>query len=373
MVRQLAATARFIRAFARPTPDPLREREVLLPGGRQATVYLPRSPGPAPGWILLHGVTVRGRHHDAARRLARSLAAAGCVALVPEVPAWTELRVDVRETDAVIRDSLAWMEAERRVDARRAGLMGFSVAATWGLEAAAGPYRGRFRSVVAVGGYASWRAVLRAMIAGERETPSGIEAFGPDPYGRWIMGANLLPLLEGDRWGPAAARAQAAGALRRLAWTAGRNGAIADSPIYDRLNAELRSQLPPAALRCWDTIAPFSSQPTGPLEAARSLADDLATAALNAEPALDPAGQLDDLCGNVVLLHGRADRLIPSHETVCLAALLPARVRAHVTISALMGHTRTREAKPPRDPRQVAKEVASIVRCFETIVGSLND
>lgn len=370
MSRKITATAKFVRKFLRPTQDAHCEREVMFPGGRQATVYLPQGGRAAPCWLLLHGVTVPGRHHSAARRMARALAAAGQAAVIPDVPAWSSLNVDVQETLTVIRESLTWIEGERPFDAGRVGLMGFSVAATWALAAAAGPYHGRFRSVVAVGGYASWRSVLLAMVAGEREPSPGGAGYAPDPYGRWIMGANLLPLLEGDQWGPPVARREAAAALRQLALTAGRNGALADSPIYNPLNAGLRARLPATVHHTWDTIAPLSNTRVAPR--ARELARALADAALGAEPALDPAGRLDSLSGHVILLHGRQDRLIPCEETVRLAALLPRAAQPHVTITRLMGHTKPREARWPRDPRALTQELAAIAGCFENILASID-
>jgi dienelactone hydrolase len=369
------ATARFVWAFRNPRQDPRRERELLLGSGgrgRSATAYLPARRGRVPAWILLHGITVPGRHHESLRRMARSLAAAGHFVLVPAVAAWTELRVDAAETAAAIEECLSWLETREGVDASRAGLMAFSVAATWGLVAAAGPYRGRFRSVVAVGGYASWRSLLRGMIAGEREGPAGTARYAPDPYGRWIMGANLLPSLTGDAWGDLAARREAAEALRHLAYTAGRNGALARQPIYDTLNLQLRARLSGPVLAAWDTLAPLSATPVAPTEQARRLADDLADAALAAQPWLDPAGQLEGLRTPVVFLHGQADALIPFEETLRLAGMLPAAVERHVTITRMMGHTKAKEARRPRAPAALARESAALVRCFDRIVSSLD-
>ena len=51
------------------------------------------------------------------------------------------------------------------------------------------------------------------MVGGEHEWAGRRYRYDPDPYGRWIMGANLLPMLEGAEFGSLADRSQAAEAL----------------------------------------------------------------------------------------------------------------------------------------------------------------
>jgi hypothetical protein len=123
-------TLRFLWQFVRPAAEPAAERELLLDiddEPRGATLYLPyppraagrglgdrahpidpteSSPGGrrAPAWVLLQGITVLGRHHEGLRRMARSLSHAGHVVLAPEVPAWTDLRVDPRQGEPVLAD-----------------------------------------------------------------------------------------------------------------------------------------------------------------------------------------------------------------------------------------------------------------------------
>jgi dienelactone hydrolase len=136
-------TLRFLLCFARSAADPAREREVVFEvegehEPRPATLYLPNEENRnRPAWILLPGVTVPGRHHAGVRRMARALAAAGHLALVPEVPSWTALRVDPRRAGPTVRSALRFLVDCRRADRGRVGLMGFSVAATWALEVAA--------------------------------------------------------------------------------------------------------------------------------------------------------------------------------------------------------------------------------------------
>jgi len=175
-----ARTLRFLHHFARSRP--VDEREILVGGSsraRPAPVYVPARPERAPAWVLLHGVTVPGRHHAALRRMARALAAAGQLVVVPEVESWTALRVEPQEADPAIRDGIEVITRWPGRATGRVGLMGFSVAATWALEVAAAPDP-RVAGVVAVGGYGSFARMLRGMVAGEHEWEGAWERYRPD-------------------------------------------------------------------------------------------------------------------------------------------------------------------------------------------------
>jgi hypothetical protein len=158
------------------------------------------------------------------------------------------------------------------------------------------------------------------MLVGEHEWAGRLERYTPDPYGRWILGANLLPLLEDSAYGSAQEREIAARALHRLAHTAGRNGALARTPVYDDLVAALRQTMPLGALGGWDLLAPSSRNLVPSLPAGRALASALAEAGLRRYPAFEPIDRMRNLRLPVVLLHGRMDTLVPFTETLRLAA-----------------------------------------------------
>lgn len=367
-------TARFLWRFNHDHQDPTHEREILLTGGESpvgATLYAPSSwPRRRPAWILLHGITVPGRHHDALRKMARSLAASGHYAIAPEVPAWRALRVDPTVTGPTVRTAREALEATGFVDMERVGLLGFSVAARWALTLAS-ESPGEFAAVAGMGGYWDIHRTLRAMVVGEHDWEGRAYRYRPDPYGRWIMGANLLPLINGGEFGGAGERTQAAASLRFLAETAGRNGAMAREPVYDTLNVSLRSELAQGARQAWDLLAPPSSRATGDREEARTLADQLASAAVERFPMLARTTGLDALRVPVVLLHGRSDRLIPFTETLRLAANLPPVALRRATITRLFGHTRSREARPPRNPVNRGRETAEFVGTISDLLASL--
>jgi dienelactone hydrolase len=316
----------------------------------------------------LHGITVPGRHHVALRRMGRALAAAGHVAVIPEVARWRDLEVTSREVSPAVGCAYRALQGWPQVDPDRIGLMGFSVAATWAVEHAAAEGDGRFAAVVGMGGYGDLERMLRAMVVGEYEWEGVASRYTPDPYGRWIMGGTLLPVLDGDTYGDHEARVAAGKALRSLAVTAGRHGAYAGEPVYDAAIADLRARLPVAVHPAWDLLAPPSARLVPDVQAGRMLADAMAAAALRGEPELDPRGRLDGLRTPAALLHGEADRLIPYSETLRLAQAVPREQMRSVTVTKLLGHTKRAEAASIGNPRTLVREARSFTGFIRTIL-----
>jgi pimeloyl-ACP methyl ester carboxylesterase len=256
--------------------------------------------------------------------------------------------------------------------------MGFSVAGTWALEAAAGETGAALRAAVSLGGYGDYRRMLTAMVTGEHEWHGRTYHYTPDPYGRWIVAADLLPRVDSNAYGTQEEREVAGRALHRLARTAGRNGALAGTPTYDRLIEDLRRTLPAAVKPAWEVLAPPSKQLVPDPGAGRALADALATAGLDAHPELDPTGRLDGLAAQrtrVILLHGRQDTLIPFTETLRLASLLPHGAPRTVALTRLIGHAKAAEGLVRPNPAALVTLVYEVYRFAVTmrrIIGSLD-
>lgn len=331
-------TGRFLRAYLADGAGPFRQEEITVPiagEAREATLYLPTRRGPAPGWVVLHGLTVPGRHHKAMTRFVRSLAATGAAVLVPDVPAWRELRLDVDAARTTLADASHWLAARPEVQPGGVGTIGFSFGATQALMAAADPSVQRdVKAVVGFGGYCDLQRMLRCLFTGEHEWKGQRYQLDPDPYGRWIIVGNYLTLIEGYEGMGAVAR----GALE-LAVEAGHVGAYAWEPVYDATKARIRAGLSAAERQIWDVIAPPSGSPPSDLALAASIGEAFSAAALEKDPGLDPRGRLGDVRGRVVLSHGRADRLIPFTETLRLQTLLPPVARPSVTITGLFAHS----------------------------------
>src|SRR5687768_10834207 len=123
---------RFVHRFLRPSKDGVVESETLIPSGDSLRPALTFEPASAergrPGWVLLHGMTVPGRHHAGVFRFGRALAAAGAVVVCPEIPAWTQLEVDPAPVHPTLLAATDWLIARPDVDSGRLATLAFSIA-----------------------------------------------------------------------------------------------------------------------------------------------------------------------------------------------------------------------------------------------------
>jgi hypothetical protein len=332
-----ARTARFLRAWVTGARG-VREVEttVRVAGEeREATLYLPPGGGrPAPGWVVLHGLTVPGRRHLQMMRFVRSLAASGAVVLVPDVPPWRELRLDVEAARATVEAGVLALDGRPEVQPGGVGAIGFSFGATQVVMASADEaMRGHLKAIVGFGGYCDLGRMLRCLFTGEHEWQGREYTLDPDPYGRWIVVGNYLTLLDGYE-----GMGRVADAAMALAIECGRRGEWAWGPHYDAMKDELSADFTPEERRVWATIAPKTDEPVD-IPGARELAARFTEAALEKDPGLDPRPHLPHLHARIVLSHGRQDRLIPFTETLRLVSMLPPSVEASATITGLFAHS----------------------------------
>ncbi len=367
----MPSTARFLRQFLLPRPGAILEEETTYRRGDEmlpATLYRPRRRGrggrPLPGWMTLHGLTYHGRAHPSLRRFARSLAASGAVVLVPDLPEWRALHVAPRRTVDTIRAAVLELDGRGLTEPGRIGVMGFSFGATQALIAATEPVlRDRIAGVAAWGGYADIRRVARFMFLGEHELDGTRHHVEPDPYGRWILAGNYLPLLPEHRDDVALPAA-----LLALAREAGRLGIMAWDPQLDQRKAAARAGLTPEARELFDLLAVPAGATLSPDQRTRvaTLVDRLADAALAAEPILDPGPWLSSVPVPVFLAHGRDDRLIPWTEMVRLRRALPPDRLTGGGITSLFSHSFGQRHAPSL---RTAVEAVRFVRLLNGLVG----
>ncbi|MDB4948441.1 MAG: hypothetical protein JWM27_1090 [Gemmatimonadetes bacterium] len=331
-------TARFLRSYLRPSEVRWREEEVEIPVGgqpRHATLYRPKSNRPAPGWVVLHGLTVPGRHHVGMVRFVRALAASGASVLVPDVPAWRALRIDPPAARETIGDGARYLAALPGTRPGGVGVIGFSFGATQALIAAADPaLHGVVRAAVGFGGYADLPRMVRALMTGEHDWNGARERIDPDPYGRWIVAANYLTRVPGFEH----MQAVADGALE-LATEAGIRGTPSWEAAYDPLKAAIRKRLPADQRGAWDVIAGPVGRPPPDPELAERFAREFTTVAMQLDPGLDPTPYLPHMRARVVLSHGLEDRLIPYTESLRLYALLAPVTDVSLTLTRLFAHS----------------------------------
>lgn len=151
-------------AVAVVTAEP-RVQETMV-AGVPATLVRPPGDGPWPAVVFVNGATALGRHHPDVERLARGLARAGYLVLVPDPVGLERGEITLRtlaETVAVAR------AVSTREDARdhRVGFVGVSVGTTLALLAAEDPaLSGRVSAVAGIAPYTDLRRVIRLATTG---------------------------------------------------------------------------------------------------------------------------------------------------------------------------------------------------------------
>lgn len=337
-IASMPSTVRFLRQYLRPRTGSVTVTETTYRRGDErleATVYAPPTNRPLPGWVVLHGLTARGRHHASLRRFARAVAASGTVVLIPEIPEWSRLEVAPAITVPTIRDAVLALDARDDVADGRAGVVGFSFGATQALMASVDPsLEGHLQAVAAWGGYCDVHALFRFGLFGEHAWGEERYRIEPDPYGRWVMGANYLTGVPGFE-----ERSAVAAALRVLAVEAGESGIGAWDPRFDASKVRLRERLDPEDRATFDLFAPPTGAPPPDRAYALATARELADAALRTDPLLDPAPFLPRVHVRTLLAHGRDDRLVPFTAMYRLRQALPDEVVVGSGLTALFAHS----------------------------------
>jgi pimeloyl-ACP methyl ester carboxylesterase len=339
-MKPLLDALRFARYWSSARRD-LGETEVEVPWGRDNEVVpgtLFSLPGDRPrtGWVVLHGITRPGRKHPELLRFVRGLASTGGRVLIPEIPPWTDLCFEPERALEIIRGAVLHLAESPGVRPGGVVLMGFSFGGPQALLAAADrSLAPRIRGVVSWGGYADLDRVVAFQFTGRHRWTGREESIRPDPYGRWVIGANCLTLTPGYR-----DRGDTAKALYRLAAEAGERQLPPLDPALDPLRVELREKLPGKERALFDLFAPPWNRDPDP-ERGADLAGELTTAARARMPLLDPIPRVESVDVPVRLLHGRSDRLIPYTETFRLEQALKPRVRdLKARVTGLFAHSR---------------------------------
>ena len=324
MASPLLDTLRFGRGWLRPRPG-VRTREIRVQPDDDtppvpATLMEADDTLPAPAWVVLHGLTRPGRHHASLIRFGHALASTGGRVLIPEIPEWVALDFAPERAQAVIRGAVERMFTDRNTQAGGVTLVGFSFGAPQALLAASDPgFSQRLRAVVGWGGYADLARAFSFQLTGEHEWDGESYHQTPDPYGRWIVGANCLPLVPG--FGEAE---PVADALRALAAEAGDRQVDARDPTLDGLKTHLKVGLPHRTRALFDLFAPPTHREPDPDES-RRLVELIAPAARREMPLVDPLRMIEAIRVPVRLLHSRSDHLIPFTETLRTAHILRRR------------------------------------------------
>lgn len=345
--------------------DNVRARELELDRDGTsipATLLIPgASKGPLPAWVVLHGITRPGRGHRQLVRFTRALAEVGCAVLVPEVPEWRELDLAPHLTVPTVLASLAALEElEGLVAPTAPGLLGFSFGGPQAVAASAEPaLRHRLAGVVGFGGYCDLERTVVFQFTGTHDYQGETHHLRPDPYGRWIVGANYLTRVPGFE-----DAAPAADGLRTLAALAGDVGVVSWDPRFDAPKEEIRRSLTGTHREVFDIFAPPANREPEP-RTAEALAHQLATAAREMDPGIEPVPRLAAVPGPVRLLHGRQDHLIPFTEMLRFRDALPPGLEVDGTVTRLFGHS---SQDPLPGWRDLPRETRAFFRALSRVL-----
>ena len=326
----------------------VRTRKVVIGSGASALHarrYSRRSQkSPAPGWVLLHGVTRPGPDHPAIVRFAGALARSGAVVLVPDIPSWRRLDLDPVPAQTALYRATEHLSGDAQV--RSGGVVlvglsfGFPQVLRVGTELAAA---GLVRGLGGFGSYCRLTPTLRFGLTGQFRWRGRTEYLRPDPYGRWVVAANYLHRVPGYEDAKCVSRA-----LHRLAVLAGERRIMSWDPSYDAAKDDLARSIPETHRHLFRLFAPPADREPEPGRA-REMAHLLADAARRIHPELEPPADFGDAPPPPTrLLHGRRDHLIPFTETLALERLLRKRTDVSATVTGLFAHSRESGATTAR-------------------------
>jgi hypothetical protein len=355
---------RFARGSLRPRAD-LRSREISVEpddGGEAvpATLLEPEGEKLRTGWVVLHGLTRPGREHAALVRFTAAVASAGGRVLVPEIAEWTRMDFAPERAQGVIRGSVRKLAADPGSRPGGVVLVGFSFGAPQALLVGSDPGFGAFlRGIVGWGGYADLRRTILFQFTGNHEWKGEEHHLRPDPYGRWVVGANALRLDT-----PLGDTLPVADALRALAIEAGEQQVVAWDPRYEGLKRHLRRGLPRRLRPLYDIFVPPEGAEPDPA-GARTVVEAMMPAVRREIPLLDPLRFVEGLPLPIRLLHPRTDHLIPFTESLRLAEALERRAPdLECVVTGLLGHSGRGAA---RGPLGWGKEAIGLMRALTGI------
>ncbi|SFS20778.1 hypothetical protein SAMN05421771_3821 [Granulicella pectinivorans] len=304
--------------------EPVVTEELTVPtpeGPIRARLYVPVKHPNAPALVVLHGVHHLGMDEPRLMSFATAMASCGLRVLTPELPNIKDYRVDSTSI-RVIGDTTRWF-AQRT--GGPVGVMGLSFSGGLSLLAAANPdFHSAFKFVFAVGSQGSMARVFSFYSTNTDLRPDGTtERLTAHEYGPLVLEYDYLE----DFVSP-----------RDLAPIR----AVLKAHLYEDKPAEVAAlkNLTPAqtliALHLMDATSP---------ETRANLARARAHHTAEME-GLSPGPRLRTLTTPVYLLHGAADNIIPSAETLWMASELEHQHLQAALVSPVLSHLDFGETKP---------------------------
>ncbi|HEX9202010.1 MAG TPA: alpha/beta hydrolase [Acidobacteriaceae bacterium] len=307
----------------------------------RARLYTPASKPDAPAMVIFHGVHHLGIDEPRLMYFAAAMASCGIRVLTPELPDIKDYRVR-QDSVRTIGESVKWFAVRT---GGPVGVMGLSFSGGLALVSAANPlYHPDFKFVFAVGSQDSMDRVSQYYQTGRDVRPDGtVEVLPAHEYGPLVLEyEHLEDFIPRRDLGPVRAVLQA--------------------HLYEDKAAEAEASLELNEVQKRETLELMDA--TSPVTRARIAA---VTAKHTAElPGLSPLGRLQTLSTPVYLLHGEADNIIPSAETLWMASELQSDDLKAMLVSPVLSHLNLDGPKPgAMDQWRLVHFFALIMRAAE--------
>src|SRR5215210_5480021 len=175
------------------TEEPVVQDTVFA--GRPALVAKPEGEGPWPALLFVNGTIREGRNYPPVQNLARGLARAGYLVVVPDLPGLTTDEITEETVSSTVEVARAVAD---RPDARdgRVGLIGVSTGATLSLLAAEDSNVSEHVSGVAgLAPYTDIRTVLSLATTGHYREGEEYVPYKADPFLSYVIARSMLAAL----------------------------------------------------------------------------------------------------------------------------------------------------------------------------------
>jgi dienelactone hydrolase len=279
------------------TPDPTLEmiRFPTATGEGLADLYLPGTDGKHSAVVFFQGVVPGGRYDPRMVALGEGLARAGMVVMVPWSETQIEQRVAPTDIDVLVR-AFEYLRTVDAVDPERVGMGGICVGASMATVAAQDVrIRDEVRFVNFFAGYYDAADLARAIATNSRFGEDYVAPWRPDKLTRRVFQYHLI---EG------VTQAADKELLERIFY--GEDKAAAD---------EIGS-LPPSALAVYRLLKGVTPEEVDAVMA------QLSPSTVEFFRSISPKTNIGDLKARMLIMHDRADRLVPSEESRRLAQAL---------------------------------------------------
>jgi acetyl esterase/lipase len=310
----------------------------------RARMYWPEGMPDAPAMVIFHGVHHLGIDEPRLMGFAAAMASCGIRVLTPELPGIKDYHVS-QDSVQTIGESVKWFAAQT---GGAVGVMGLSFSGGLALVAAADPaYHGGFRFVIAVGSQDSMRRVSNYYLTGRDVRPDGsVEVLPAHEYGPLVLEYEHL-----EDFIPT----QDLAAVR----------AVLRAHLYEDPKAEATASLELNEVQKRETLELMDAT----LPETRAKIAAMVTRHVDELPGLSPRGRLETLGTPVYLLHGEADNIIPSAETLWMAQELRPEDLQAVLVSPVLSHIDLEATPGAMDEWRLVHFFALVMRASETTGG----